>query len=206
MAAKLVDKEEKKNEIMMAAVRLFARKGFEKTTISDIAVEAGIGKGTVYEYFSNKEEMIHQSFHFFLKQTEMDFEDILLTDLPAVEKLKQILRAFGNVINAETEGFVTMMFNFWGEAMRSQDTKNIIFTEMKKFYRSYRKIFADIIIAGMQDGSIRKNINPEGVAIIIIGMLDGVMVQWLMDRDIIHYEEIFNSLISLILRGIAHEG
>jgi AcrR family transcriptional regulator len=205
MAAKLVDKEEKKNDIMMAAVRLFARKGFEKTTISDIAVEAGIGKGTVYEYFSNKEEMIHQSFHFFLKQMEMDFEDILLTDLPAVEKLKQILQAFGNVINAETEGFVTMMFNFWGEAMRSQDTKNIIFTEMKKFYHSYRKIFADIIIEGMQDGSIRKNINPEGVAIIIIGMLDGVMVQWLMDRDVIDYKEILNTLISLILKGIAHE-
>lgn len=206
MAAKIIDKEEKRGQIMMAAIRLFAQKGFEKTTISDIAAEAEIGKGTVYEYFKNKEEMIHQSFHFFLQQTEIDFQNILLEKIPAVEKLKQILMAFGNVINAETESFVTMMFNFWGEAMRFQNTKNIIFTEMKKFYHSYRRIFADIIIEGMQDGSIRKSINPESVAIIIIGMLDGVMVQWLMDRDLINYEEILNTLISIILRGIADEG
>ena len=51
---RIVDKSRKKVEIMEAALRIFTKKGFSNSTISDIAIESGIGKGTVYEYFNNK--------------------------------------------------------------------------------------------------------------------------------------------------------
>ncbi len=202
MSAKIVDKVEKKSQIMMAAITLFAQKGFEKTTINDISKEAGIGKGTVYEYFQNKEEMINESFHFFLSHMELGHEAILEQDTMASDKMKRILLSFANIVTPETEGLMNMMFQFWGEAMRSQDTKNIIFHEMKKFYSQYRSLFADLIVLGMRDGSFRKNINPEHIASIVIGLLDGLMVQWLLDRELIRYDEILNSVATMVLEGI----
>lgn len=52
---KIVDREEMKNGILDAAMRIFAEKGYHAATIADVAAEAGLGKGTLYLYFRNKE-------------------------------------------------------------------------------------------------------------------------------------------------------
>jgi AcrR family transcriptional regulator len=49
--------DHKKNEIIKAAGRVFPKKGFHKTLMDNVANEAGIGKGTIYRYFSNKEDL-----------------------------------------------------------------------------------------------------------------------------------------------------
>lgn len=51
------DPDERKQEILNAAVRVFARKGYEKTSIADIAKEIGISQGLCYRYYASKEEM-----------------------------------------------------------------------------------------------------------------------------------------------------
>lgn len=51
--------EERRKDILDAALRLFAERGFNETTVSDIAAEAGMGTGTVYLYFPSKEEVLH---------------------------------------------------------------------------------------------------------------------------------------------------
>lgn len=51
---------DKRRTILDAAVRVFSRYGFDRAKIEDIAVEAGIGKGTVYEYFRSKEELFRE--------------------------------------------------------------------------------------------------------------------------------------------------
>ena len=59
---KIVDKAAKKNEILLAAMRLFAEKGVVNSKMADIAIAAGIGKGTIYEYFRSKEEIFGEAF------------------------------------------------------------------------------------------------------------------------------------------------
>ncbi len=58
MSPKIVDKEKRKEEIALATLEVFAEKGFEATSMSQIAKIVGIGKGTIYEYFESKEEVI----------------------------------------------------------------------------------------------------------------------------------------------------
>ena len=57
MAPKIVDKEAKKTQIIIAATQVFSKLGVAKTKMIDIAQAAGIGKGTIYEYFRSKEEI-----------------------------------------------------------------------------------------------------------------------------------------------------
>lgn len=52
-------KQQTRAAIMQAAVKLFGEKGFEKTSIEELAREAGIGKGTVYSYFQTKSDILH---------------------------------------------------------------------------------------------------------------------------------------------------
>ncbi len=70
MAARIVDKILKKQDILSAALKVFGRQGFANTKMIDIALEAGIGKGTIYEYFRSKDEIKTASFEAFL--TKMD--------------------------------------------------------------------------------------------------------------------------------------
>lgn len=56
----IVDKEQKRKEIALACKTLFIEKGINKLTIAEIAKTAGVGKGTIYEYFSNKEEIVFE--------------------------------------------------------------------------------------------------------------------------------------------------
>jgi TetR/AcrR family fatty acid metabolism transcriptional regulator len=205
MCAKVVDKKEKKDQIIGAAVQVFAKKGFAKTTINDIANAAGIGKGTVYEYFSNKEEIINQSYRYFMRAVEFDFQEILIREITGKEKLIRILEGFARLMNSETMELVELMLDFWAEGIKTKNSEGILVEEMNKFYHSYREILADVIIEGMGDGSFKKNINPRSVASMIIGTLDGVFVQWILDRNSIDYEEMVRTVTYTVLNGIAVE-
>ncbi|MCP5048280.1 MAG: TetR/AcrR family transcriptional regulator [bacterium] len=202
MAAKVVDKKEKKDQIIGAAIGEFIKKGFAKTTINDIAKAAGIGKGTVYEYFSTKEEIINHSFGFFMRALELDFEATLLTDLSPIGKLKRILTGFEKFIDSEHQEQFDLMFDFWAEGIKSKVSKGVIFQELDKFYHAYREVFADIIIDGMKDGSFRKDINPQSVAAMLVGSLDGIMIQWALDREHFDYHNVVKTISFTLFNGI----
>ena len=65
-----VQKTNKKNHIVEAAARVFACNGYSNAVVSDIALLANIGKGTIYEYFKSKEDLFFAVFEWFQKKTE----------------------------------------------------------------------------------------------------------------------------------------
>jgi TetR/AcrR family fatty acid metabolism transcriptional regulator len=203
MCAKVVDKKEKKDMILEAALQVFAKKGFAKATINDIAAASGIGKGTVYEYFSNKEEIIDQSFGFFIRHLEIGFQEILVQPIPAREKFVRILDIFTQAMNSDSLELMELMFDYWSEGIKNRESRGLLFNEMNKFYHSYREIFADVIIEGMQDGSFNKNINPRSAAAMIVGTLDGILVQWILDKKSIDLQDITKTVSHTVLNGIA---
>lgn len=205
MCAKIIDKKEKKDQIIQAALQVFTKKGFAKTTINDIAHAAGIGKGTVYEYFAHKEEIINHSFHYFMHAMELDFQEILILEIPAKEKFIGILEGFSQFLSPENMQLMELMLDFWAEGIKTKHSEGFLADEMRKFYHSYREIFADIIIEGMQDGSFKKDVNPRSTASMIIGALDGVMVQWILDKTSIDFHDMIRTVTATVLNGIAAE-
>ncbi len=201
MCALIVDREKKKEDIILAALKMFSEKGFLRTTIKDIAEQAGIGKGTVYEYFKDKEEIIQSSFFYFQRFLEVDMEKILLSDKNGALKLSDLIKAILKVLNNKEGNYLDLMFDFWAEGMKG-NKKGIMLTEMKRFYDIYRKMIEDIIIEGIKDGSIREDIDPFETASILIGAMDGIMVQWILDRKTINTKRIEKNLIYLVLNGI----
>jgi AcrR family transcriptional regulator len=205
MSAKIVDKNLKKEQIIRTAILLFAQKGFARTTISDIARKAGIGKGSVYDYFKTKDEIIQDCFFFFIKELEFDFEDILLSALPAIDKLKQIFDAFAQTMQlSENRQLMELMFDFWAESIKNSQLKTVLFKEMDTFYRAYRKLCEDLIRDGIREGSFRRDLDAKTMATIILGMNDGIIVQWLLDKSL-DFSKTMKEMVRMVLEGISRK-
>ncbi|MCK5004404.1 MAG: TetR/AcrR family transcriptional regulator [Candidatus Aminicenantes bacterium] len=200
MSALIVNKTKKKEDIILAALKVFAEKGLSNSTIKEIADRAGIGKGTIYEYFKDKNEIIHSSFFYFQKFFEVDMENILLSKENGASKLKNLMKSIMSITKSDNKEYLDLMFDFWAEGIKGHE-KGVMLTEMNKFYKSYRKLFEDVLSEGIEDGSIRKDIDPFETSSIIIGTLDGVMVQWILDKKVIDLKKIEKNLINLILNG-----
>jgi len=88
-------REEKKRKtrkaIIEAAIRLFGSKGFEKTSIEELAREAGVGKGTIYTYFQTKSEIF---FAFCEEQLEFIHQELVNNTDPDAPLIEQIMTVF----------------------------------------------------------------------------------------------------------------
>ena len=202
---KIVDKNKKKEDILEAAILVFSRKGFSEATISDIALESGIGKGTVYEYFRTKGEIVLESFRFIISGMEKEFEDILDLKIPAKERLGQMIDSICSFVSGDNSGLVDLMINYWGEAMRGRESKEAIFDDLKRFYKDFRKIFSRLIMEGIKEGSFRKDIHPENAASLILASLDGLFLQWSLDKRSVALRKINRFVKNIIFNGICVE-
>lgn len=205
MSAIIVNRKEKKDLITKAALNIFVKKGFARSTISDISKEAGIGKGTIYEYFKNKDEIVVYSFEYFMSSLQVDFEQIILSEKSAIEKFSEILDILINMMNSEIQPQIELMFDFWAEGIKGIHSKNLMLEEMNKFYGTYRKMCTEIFQQGIKEGNFKKNINPENLASILIGMIDGLIVQWALDKKSINFAQTIKTINSVFLQGIKEE-
>lgn len=87
----IVDKEQKRKDIAFACKDLLLEKGIKNITISLIAKVAGIGKGTVYEYFENKEDIVFEIMTAFIAEYEEKLIQIVSKNISIKEKLFHFL-------------------------------------------------------------------------------------------------------------------
>jgi len=99
----IVDKEEKRRLIALSCKELLLKHGIKNLTVSQIAKVAGIGKGTIYEYFANKDEIVFEIITIFINQFQQDLAAVVADDaLCSREKLEYfMLLVFSNNYNKE---------------------------------------------------------------------------------------------------------
>ena len=88
----------KKEQILYAALDVFAKQGLEKGKIADIAKQAGIGKGTVYEYFKSKDEIFKAIELMFIGESMGQIKQLAESDDSPTEKIEalvSILKPYG---------------------------------------------------------------------------------------------------------------
>ncbi len=95
----IVDKVQKKRDIALSCKDLFVSKGINDLTISEVAKTAGVGKGTIYEYFSNKEEIVFEIVNLLMQEHNIKKEKKMQENIRTKEKIK----AFSDFFYAEDE-------------------------------------------------------------------------------------------------------
>ena len=198
---KIINKETKRLEIIHAAMKAFARKGFANTKMIDVARAAKIGKGTIYEYFKNKNEIFEQGFLFLMDTFETNIARKIYKITDPVEKLNAIFESFIDFFHGETAEIIEVMLDFWAEAIRQKDEQTLKLVDLEKIYSDFRTMIGAVLDEGIRIGKF-KPMNTFMVASLLIGMTDGLMLQWIMNRDLIDISEAIRCLLEEILTGI----
>ena len=201
MAPKIVDKDAKKIEIIHAAVKVFSEKGMVKAKMADIALEAGIGKGTIYEYFRSKEEVFASGFQMFFQGMENQIESALSSTTDPVEQLKLLINLSFKSFLQHGSDLAMIMMDFWAEGIRNKDEKILNSIDLRQIYHEFRIMIQSIINNGIEQGVFRQ-VDTHNVAALLIGALDGIMLQWIMDQKVIDLDKITDSVIDNFLYGL----
>ena len=198
MSPKIVDRENKRNEILIAAIRVFARQGVSRTKMIDIAHEAGIGKGTVYEYYKSKDEIFYESFRYFMQKTD----DIIFKRLNEIKD--PVARLEGYIDGwlesmSDSIDLVAIMMDYWAEGIRAKNEDSIF--NLKKIYAEYRNAISVLLNEGIAKKKF-KTVNTKITASILIGMLDGIALQWIMDRKLFRFNEVSEAVKNSFIKGL----
>jgi AcrR family transcriptional regulator len=169
---KIVDRELQRKTIRRAARRVFARRGIEAAGLVHVARVAGIGRASIYHYYRDKASLVRDLVRDLLAEEESFFADALRhakgSPLERIEGLAGKL----------TELFVDwaslgrMLLDLWA-------TSGAMF---KPFFRRIRGDLAELIVQGQHTGEIERSLEPEDAATAVIAIIDGVLLQMIVDR------------------------
>ncbi|MBN2341553.1 MAG: TetR/AcrR family transcriptional regulator [Deltaproteobacteria bacterium] len=175
MAPKIVDKEMKRLEIAAAAGMLFGKYGFDKVKVDDVAAAAGIGKGTVYEYFKNKDELIHGAFQVLMNHMAEALQhsvDLSLTPLAALKKLSLSM--------ADAMDHFGEQYGFFLEYMLLMNRGQTDSEILQGMFTEYRRLVAGLIEAAIDARQVRADVNPAHVAAVYLAWFDGAIFHWML--------------------------
>ena len=201
MSPKIVDKEAKKREIIQAAIQMFAQNGIAKTKMIDIAQTAKIGKGTIYEYFHSKDDIFGQAFQHFYKDMQTILEKAITATDDPIEKLRLLFNISFSEFLESSGDLAKIIMDFWAEGMRNKDEKILGIFNLKQIYAEYRFLISNILKEGIQKG-VFKEVDTMSLAAILIAAMDGVTLQWIMEKDLLNIRQISNVLLDVLLDGI----
>ncbi|BBO68809.1 AcrR family transcriptional regulator [Desulfosarcina alkanivorans] len=180
------EKERRRQQIIVAAKRVFSEKGFNKATMEDIAKEAELSPGTLYLYFKNKEELyaslslrILQYLH--IRVTHVNKETSLSPD----QKLAALMEAMYDVYDFDPLIIINMF-----HLQSSETLKNLsesLLTEIKELSKKSIGAIAKIFEEGMDKG-IYVDRHPVALADIFWSMFSGVVL-WEASKKIISSEK-----------------
>ena len=197
MSPKIVDREAKRKQITQAAMSVFARLGIDNAKMTDIASAAGIGKGTIYEYFRSKDEVFAAAFELFQEEMDAEIGRRIWGVADPEEKLRVLVGTFVDIILKHHTDFVEIMLEFWAEGIR----RGHEVLDMKSMYEKYRQYIAAFLEEGVEKGAFRP-LDAALVASTILGALDGLMLQWFLDREVFDLDRAGEELTRIVLEGI----
>jgi AcrR family transcriptional regulator len=198
---KIIDKEAKKLEILHAAMHVFARKGIIKTKMIDIAQAAGVGKGTLYEYFPSKEGIFNNAYSYLIEITSQALTTALESTDDPVRKLELLMETSFSCFLHDGGEFAEIMMDFWAEGVRTKDDTVLSIIDLKSVYAEYRRIISEILSNGIARGVFKK-MDVHAMSSGLIAAFDGLLLQWIMDREAIDITKVSRNMLHGFLSGI----
>ncbi len=175
-------RQNKKDQIVKAAAVVFAASGYSGAVIADIAIQARIGKGTVYEYFDSKEDLFFAVFEWYQKKTEKAAIDgIASCGDGASERLKALNESLMGLW-AEIKDVFMLVMEFWS-ASSSTRMRQRFKAAFKQIYDEYRHSVCGLIQEGIDGGEFHPDVKPDAVAAALVGTWDALFLQaWFDDH------------------------
>ena len=188
-------KKSRQDDVYEAAARLFAEKGYHATRIQDIADELGMLKGSLYYYFSSKEDLLIKITEGHIGRIYHAIKSIVETGYPTRQKLllsiDEHLRMFLEHVHVYTI--------FAKENLEEIDPK--LAELVRDMNRAYQELWMQMLQEGIDNGAFRADLNPHLVMRAILGM-NNYTSAWYDSTGEVSIRELARQFADLILLGV----
>jgi len=147
----IVNKEEKRHNIAFSCKEILLEQGIKNITIAQIAKTAGVGKGTIYEYFDNKEEIVFEIITTFISEYEKDLRAVIAEVNATKEKVFHFLYKIYEDEHSDEK--ISTYREFIAISLTSDNHDMIAFDTQVRV--TYMQIMQDILSEGIQKGEIK---------------------------------------------------
>jgi AcrR family transcriptional regulator len=189
--------EETEKKIIQAALELFVRKGYHGTSINDITQKVGLTKGALYSHFSSKGELLLRIIDEFKTRFigEM-MRTVNESQGSALEKLHRII-SFNSQFAFENQDLCVFLTFLTTELSADVDFE----PPLKNVYREYQQFVSRLIQQGINQGLFEQELDPDLVALTFMALHDGVLHQWVLNRNNIDGQQYISTFRKIFLYG-----
>lgn len=189
-----VNKKGKRELIIEAAVQVFSSKGYHNTRMEEIAQVAGIGKGTIYEYFKSKLQLFQEMLGDGLRVYFKNFDTDNMKQMPAEERLRIIFETHAKFCRDNKE--LTRIL-FWDTEVIDEELREWGYAQRIEKEKRIMTIIEDSIVRGEL-----RDINPVLVKIIITGAVAAMWAPITLDDWDMEPELLARQAVDIIMNGI----
>ena len=186
--------EEKRLEILTAAMRIMHQEGFEGFKMEDIAKEAGVGKGTIYEYFESKNDLFLEMLRFSTEQFITGLENSLATGTDLESKISN-LSLFGSKFLSSHLNLVNSNISHLSLPEDSKD-------QIKRYWEHIYKTIESELAKAIEGGEIKPHIDLKMAASVIIGSLNQYAFKKLYGTGLPPEQIDHQAIARMILQGM----
>lgn len=174
--------EQRREQILDAAITCFARNGFQRTTMADIAAEAGVSDTLAYRYFEGKSDILETAVR---RRGGLTVDDVLSSE-DGVEDLRVLVDM---LVSANVRRFddprgmkadMQLRFTSWAEALHDDDIR----AEVLNRWQHHVDLAESFIRRAQERGQINPALDPRAMARVMIAIHDGLNLQAVLDPEV----------------------
>ena len=196
MASSATANVDKRQLILGAAVRVFAREGYHTCRVGQIAEEAGVAYGLVYHYFGSKDELLETIFRSTWTDMLARVHEVEESDRPVREQIRQVAAVVLRTWRRDRD-LVRVLVR---EVIRSEHLQHRVEEIADAFHALER-----IIRNGQERGELRSDIDARLASVVLYGALEEILSGWVLgqlpgsEEDILHAE---NEVVEILCGGL----
>lgn len=171
-AASRAQSLESRDEILKAAMQLFAGRGFHETSMSEVAREARVSKALIFWHFKTKEDL-------FLAVLEKLLEPYFIDFAEEIQKLSprdQIVRLVESYLHFVRENAGSVKF-FVRRLLQVEGTEDAFTAQVQRLYEGYRSLLTDLVRKAQELGVCQINNRAESVVGLLMSALNGFLIE-----------------------------
>ena len=187
---------DKPQQIIDAAVRVFARKGYYNSRVSDIAKEAGIAAGTIYLYFRTKDDILVTLFREKMTEFVATVRKAIADEHDAVAKLRRLIHLHFELLERHPE---------LAEVVQVEQRQG------QKFFRgasaheisSYFALIGSVLEEGVAEGRLRPTLPVKIATKTLFGAMDQMATSWVLGKRGYQLADTADAVADIFLQGVA---
>jgi AcrR family transcriptional regulator len=195
-------RELRRGQIVAIARKIVAEEGLEALTIGSLEARLAFSRGVITYHFQNKDDIVHAVLESAIEEINSGTAAQLTPGMSADDRVRTTLRTYVRGFIDRVEA-TRILLSFWGRISSDKRARKA----NAVLYASYRKAAAQMLEAGRASGEFAPDINVDGFAAVLVGVVVGIAMQSYFEKGAIDADAATEEAIrAVLLRLKSHEG